>query len=143
MQKAQNFKFGHTNSNELIQAMPEFDSAQVNLEKLRKELVNYLELMSVELNNKSDVYNKESKYLSDIVKQIKEKELNDMNRRIQEFQATAQTQLEEKQTELFQPIYAKVAKAIKDVVKRMVIFIFSIPPKMGRLFFLTKKRVLM
>ncbi len=114
---AQTMKFGHINSDELIQAMPQFDSAQVSLEKFQKELVNALELMSVELNNKSDAYNKESKNLTDIVKQTKEQELVDMNRRIQEFQTNAQTQLQNKQVELFQPIYAKVDKAIKDVGK--------------------------
>ena len=114
---AQNNKFGHINSDELIQALPEFDSASVKLEKFRKDLVNALELMSVELNNKSDSYNKESKNLTDIVKQTKEQELIDMNRRIQEFQTNAQTQLQEKQVEFFQPIYAKVDKAIKDVGK--------------------------
>ncbi|OFX40432.1 MAG: hypothetical protein A2X05_06795 [Bacteroidetes bacterium GWE2_41_25] len=115
--RAQNFKLGHINSDELIQAMPEFDSGQVKLEKFRKELINYLELMSVELNNKSDAYSKESKNLNEVVRQVKEQELMDMNRRIQEFQATAQTQLQEKQVELFQPIYEKVEKAIKDVGK--------------------------
>ena len=141
---AQNIKFGHINSDELIQAMPEFDSAQVKLEKLRKELINYLELMSVELNNKSDAYNKESKNLSDIVKQIKEQELNDMNRRIQEFQTTAQAQLQEKQTELFQPIYAKVEKAIKDVGKENgYLYIFNSSQDGALYYFLTRKRVLM
>ena len=114
---AQNFKFGHINSDELIQALPEFDTAQVKLEKFRKELVNALELMSVELNTKNEAYIKDSKNLSDIVKQTKEQELTDMNRRIQEFQTTAQTQLQERQTELFQPVYAKVDKAIKDIGK--------------------------
>jgi len=83
--KAQNFKFGHINSDELIQSMAEYDSAIVKLEKLRKELINYLNMMSVELNTKYDSYNKDSKNLSDIVKQTKEQELSDMNRRIQEF----------------------------------------------------------
>jgi Outer membrane protein len=114
---AQNFKFGHINSDELIQSMPEYDSATVKLEKFRKELVNALELMSVELNTKNDAYQKESKNLSDIVKQTKEQELIDMNKRIQDFQTNAQTQLQNKQTEVFQPIYAKVDKAIKDVGK--------------------------
>lgn len=114
---AQNFKFGHINSDELIQTMPEYDSATVKLEKFRKELVNALELMSVELNTKNDAYQKESKNLSDIVKQTKEQELIDMNKRIQDFQTNAQTQLQNKQTEVFQPIYAKVDKAIKDVGK--------------------------
>ena len=114
---SQNLKFGHINSDELIQAMPEFDSATVKLEKFRKELVNALELMTVELNNKNDAYTKEAKNLTDIVKQTKEQELIDLNKRIQEFQQNAQEQLQNKQVELFQPIYTKVDKAIKDVGK--------------------------
>jgi outer membrane protein len=114
---AQSFKFGHINSDELIQAMPEYDSATVKLEKFRKELVNALELMQVELNTKNEAYQKESKNLSDIVKQTKEQELMDMQKRIQDFQANAQQQLQNKQTEVFQPIYAKVDKAIKDIGK--------------------------
>jgi outer membrane protein len=114
---AQTLKFGHINSDELIQAMPEVDSASAKLDNFRKELVNALELMQVELNNKSDAYTKEMKNLSELVRQAKESELVDMNRRIQEFQANAQTQLQEKQAELFQPIYAKVDKAIKEVGK--------------------------
>jgi outer membrane protein len=114
---AQSLKFGHINSDELIQSMPEYDSATVKIEKFRKELVNALELMSVELNTKNDAYQKESKNLSDIVKQTKEQELIDMNKRIQDFQTNAQTQLQNKQSEVFQPIYAKVDKAIKDIGK--------------------------
>jgi len=115
--KAQTFKFGHINSDELIQALPEFDSASAGLEAYRKELINYLELMSVELNNKSDSYNKEMKNLTDLVKQTKEQELVDLNRKIQQFQTDAQEKLQQKQVELFQPVYAKVDKAIKDVGK--------------------------
>ncbi|MGD0340159.1 MAG: OmpH family outer membrane protein, partial [Bacteroidales bacterium] len=114
---SQNLKFGHINSDELIQAMPEYDSATAKLEKFRKELVNALELMTVELNNKNDAYTKEAKNLTDIVKQTKEQELVDLNKRIQEFQQNAQEQLQNKQVELYQPIYTKVDKAIKDVGK--------------------------
>jgi outer membrane protein len=115
--QSQTFKFGHINSDELIQALPEYDTANAKLEKYRKELTNYLELMTVELNNKSDAYNKESKNLTDLVKQTKEQELIDLNRKIQEFQQNAQEQFQNKQVELFQPIYQKVDKAIKDVGK--------------------------
>jgi outer membrane protein len=99
----------------------------VKLEQFRKELVNALEIMSVELNNKSDAYNKESKNLSDIVKQAKENELMDINRRIQEFQTNAQQQLQTKQAELFQPIMAKVDKAIKDIGKENgFVYVFDV-----------------
>ncbi len=115
--QSQNLKFGHINSDELIQIMPEFDSANAQLETFRQELINALELMTVELNNKSDAYNKESKNLTEVVRQTKEQELVDLNRRIQDFQANAQEQLQNKNIELFQPIYTKVEKAIKDVGK--------------------------
>jgi outer membrane protein len=124
---AQSFKFGHINSDELIQSMPEYDSATVKLEKFRKELVNALELMQVEWNNKSDSYQKESKNLSDIVKQTKEQELMDIQKRIQDFQTNAQQQLQNKQAELFQPIVGKVDKAIKDVGKENgFLYVFDI-----------------
>jgi outer membrane protein len=133
---AQNIKFGHINSDELIQSLPEFDSANVKLEKFRKDLINALELMQVELNNKSETYNKEGKNYTDIVKQTKEQELVDMNKRIQEFQSNAQQQLQEKQSEVFQPIIAKVDKAIKDVGKENgFVYIFSIGQGSSLLFF--------
>jgi outer membrane protein len=124
---AQSFKFGHVNSDELIQALPSFDSAQVKLEDFRKELINALELMTVELNNKNEAYQNESKNLSDIVKQTKEQELIDMNKRIQDFQTNAQTQMQSKQAELFQPVMAKVDKAIKDVGKENgFVYVFDV-----------------
>ena len=139
---AQSIKFGHINSDELIQSLPEFDSANVKLEKFRKDLVNALELMSVELNNKSDTYNKESKNYTDIVKQTKEQELVDMNKRIQDFQNNAQQQLQQKQSELFQPIMAKVDKAIKDVGKENgFVYIFSTGQGSSLLFFDNTKSV--
>ncbi|HLN21416.1 MAG TPA: OmpH family outer membrane protein [Bacteroidales bacterium] len=124
---AQNVKFAHINSDELIQALPEFDSARVQLDNYQKELYNALELMSVEMNNASEKYQKESKTYTEVVRQNKEQELIDMNRRIQEFQTNAQTQLQEKQNTLFQPIYAKVDKAIKDVGKENgFIYVFDV-----------------
>jgi outer membrane protein len=124
---AQSFKFAHINSDELIKIMPEYDSATVKLEKQRTELVNQLELMTVELNNKADKYNKESKTLTEIVRQAKEQELQDMQNRIQTFQTTAQTTLQEQQVALTQPIFNKVDKAIKEVGKEGgFIYVFDV-----------------
>ena len=78
---------------------------------------------------------KKAKTSADIVKQTKEQELVDMQKRIQEFQKNAQTQLQEKQAEVFQPIYAKVDKAIKDVGKENgFLYIFDIAQRSSSLF---------
>ena len=123
---SQNLKFGHINRTELIQAMPEYDSALVTLEKLNKDLTNTAELLQVELNNKYEAYLKESKNLTDLVRQTKEQELNDSQRRLTEFQTNAQNTMQEKQVELFTPITQKADKAIKDVGKdNGLIYIFD------------------
>lgn len=114
---SQTYKFGHVNRNDLIQSMPEFDSARVSLEKLNKELSNQLELLQVEYNNKAEAYVKESKNLTDLVRQTKEQELQDFQTRMQTFQQSASSQLQEKQTTLFNPITEKADKAIKEVGK--------------------------
>ena len=124
---AQNFKFGHINTDELIRSMPEYDTAMAKLTRTQKELTNALELMQVEFNNKYEAYNKESKVLTDLVRQTKEQELADMNQRIQEFQGNAQTRLQEEQSTLTQPIFTKVDKAIKDVGKEGgFIYVFDV-----------------
>jgi len=124
---AQTLKFGHINSDELIQALPEYDSATVKIEKFRQELINALELSQVEINNKTEAYQKELKNLSEIVRQNKEQEIMDMQNRLQQFQASAQQQMQEKQAELFQPIMAKIDKAIKDVGKEnSFVYIFTV-----------------
>jgi outer membrane protein len=126
---SQNLKFGHLNRNELIQSLPEFDSARVTLEKLNTELSNAAELLQVELNNKYEVYLKESKNYTDLVRQTKEQELTDYQRRLTEFQTNAQNQLQDKQVELFTPITQKVDKAISAVGKENgYIYIFDTSP---------------
>jgi outer membrane protein len=124
---AQTVKFAHINSDELIKSMPEYDSAMAKLEKTRKDLVNQIEIMQVEINNKYEKYNKEAKTYTDLVRQTKEQELQDMNARLQQFQQDAQQQLQEQQTTLTQPIFTKVDKAIKDVGKEGgFIYVFDV-----------------
>lgn len=124
---AQAYKFAHINSDELIRSMPEYDTAMAKLEKTRKELVNALEIMQVELNNKYEAYNKEAKNLTDLVRQAKEQDIQDTQQRIQDFQANAQAKLQEEQTALTQPIFVKVDKAIKDAGKEGgYIYVFDV-----------------
>jgi outer membrane protein len=114
---AQSFKTGHINRDDIIMAMPEYDTAMKQYNAYGQELTNALELMQVEYNNKLDQYVKDSKNLSDIVKANKEQELGDMQTRISNFQQQAQEQLQEKQAELLNPIIEKATKTINDVAK--------------------------
>lgn len=55
--------------------------------------------------------------MSQIIRQTKQKELEDMQTRIQQFQQTADQDLQRKQGELFNPIITRAQKAIADVSK--------------------------
>jgi len=69
---AQNFKFGYINKDELLKAMPDYDSANIKLENLRKVLVSQLALMQDEFNNKTTAFNNGSNSLSDVLRKNKE-----------------------------------------------------------------------
>ena len=134
---AQNFKFGYINKDELLKAMPDYDSANVKLENLRKVLVSQLALMQEEYNNKTTAFNNGSKSLSDVLRKNKEEELKDLNNRIQLFQVKATQQINDKNAELIQPILAKADKAIKDVAKEQgFTFVFDV----GVLYYFDEKK---
>lgn len=108
-------KIGHINSQELLAAMPESDSAQKKIEALAKEHENVLEEMTVEYNKKLEALNKDYNTLSDLAKASKEAELQDLQTRIQTFQQSAQEDLQRKRMEFFKPIQDKALKAVNDV----------------------------
>ncbi len=110
-------KLAHINSMELLSAMPENDSARVKLEKVIKELQFYLEDMQVEFNNKYQEYTTKKNTYTASLAQIKETELQDMNTRMQQFQESAQGEIENKRTEIYKPVMDKTRKVIADVAK--------------------------
>ena len=114
---AQSFKTGHIKRDDIIMAMPDYDTAMKSYNAFGQELTNALELMQVELNNKYDQFTKEEKNLTDLVKANRAQEITDMQTRISNFQQQAQVQLQEKQAELLNPIIEKANNAINAVAK--------------------------
>jgi len=110
-------KIGHVNSQELLQAMPESDSAQKKLDKAVKELQSQLEAMQVEFNNKYQDYVSKKDTYSDLIKQTKEADLQQMNQRIQQFQANAEQDIQKQRTDIFKPVLDKANKTISEVAK--------------------------
>lgn len=108
-------KTGYINSQELLETMPEARKADSVLTKYGKELEDQLKTMASEAQTKYKAYQDNGKTWSDAVKEVKEKELNDLQSRIQEFQQGADEKMGKKRQELFKPILDKAQKAIKDV----------------------------
>ena len=111
------YKFGHIDANQLLLFMPERVNAQNAIQEHARQLEEQLLAMQAELNNKYQEYLTKQDSLSDLIKQTKEKELQDLQLRIQTFQADAQQSVINKETELIQPIIEKARNAIQEVAK--------------------------
>lgn len=108
-------QFGYINSQELISLMPERLEAAAQLEQYSQELQSQLEAIQVEFNNKLNDYQNTAESLSESVRALKEKELQDLQARFQEFQTVAQQDMQTKQSEVMQPIIAKASETVNKV----------------------------
>ena len=117
VQAAQAQKYGHVNSSEILEVMPGIDSLQIKLQAFQMELQGMYESMMTEYQTKKDKFDREVGTMSSSVRQLREKELNDLGNRIQEFQASAQEDLEDKQYELAKPFQDAIQEAINKVAK--------------------------
>ena len=108
-------KFGHVNSQEIVQAMPEFTKAQGEIKALQEQYEADLKSMQEELQKKSEAYEKEQASLPANIKERREKELQDMYQKIQQSYQDNQQALAKEQQEKMQAITSKVLDAIKQV----------------------------
>lgn len=124
---AQNLKFGHINSQELLASMPERDSAEAKLKKYAKDLSDQIETLQVEFNKKYQDYLQKKATFTDAIREMKEKELNDLQQRSQEFEQTAQQDYQKQQAELMKPIVDKANATIQKVAKANgFIYVFDV-----------------
>ncbi|PLX13138.1 MAG: hypothetical protein C0598_04405 [Marinilabiliales bacterium] len=114
---SQTVKIGHIDSNEILGIMPETDSLQTALKSYADYLDQQLNTMAQEYQTKMADYQNNAATMSDLIRQTKEKEITDLQGRIQAFQASADQDLTSKQAELFNPLIEKVKNAITEVAK--------------------------
>lgn len=120
-------KFGHINVQELISLMPERDSAEAKLKAYGTDLSEQIEQLQVEYNNKVQTYVQKKESFTPAIREMREKEISELEQRIQEFQQTAQQDFQRMQGEVMRPIIEKADAAIKKVGKQSgFIYIFDI-----------------
>ncbi|PIQ16246.1 MAG: hypothetical protein COW67_03915 [Flavobacteriales bacterium CG18_big_fil_WC_8_21_14_2_50_32_9] len=110
-------KIGHINSNELLAAMPERETVQKQIEDHAAQLTATMDAMRKEYDTKVGEFQAKQDVMTDIIRDNKIKEITDLEKRITEFQKTAQADLQKKEETLLQPIIDKAKKAIDDVAK--------------------------
>ncbi len=120
-------KFGHLNSADIIQAMPEYAKAQTEIQELEKQCTNELQMMEQELAKKSEAYEKEKATLPANIQQRRETELQELYARMQQYYQTSQQELQQASQEKMAALTEKITKAIKEVgVAGGYVYIFDL-----------------
>ena len=96
-------KFGHVTSEQLLQAMPEYDSAQAKVQALQQQYELEIERIQVEINKKIEEFNQTESTMSELIKEAKASEIQEMQMRLQNFSQTAQQDLQQQTQESSQP----------------------------------------
>ena len=110
-------KFGHLDSQALIQSLPEAIKVQSELEAQGKIYENALKEMQDELQKKADDYDKQKSTMNDTKKAETENQSQEMNTKIQQTAQDNQQAFNKMQQEKLGPILQKVRNAIETVAK--------------------------
>lgn len=120
-------KFGHVTSELLLQDMPEYDSAQVKMQNLRAQYELEMEQIQVEINKKIEAFNQNEATMSDLIKEAKASEIQEMQMRLQNFSQTANQDLQQQGMVFMQPVMEKARNAIDEVAKEKgLIYVFDL-----------------
>jgi outer membrane protein len=110
-------KLGWLNSAALLDGLPEKTKADSDIAKYAKSFQELIEEMGKEYQSKLQQYQKDEKGMSDAIKEVKQKEIQDLGNRIQTTEQSAQDKISQKKQEIYGPILEKADKAIKAVAK--------------------------
>ena len=123
---AQN-KFAHVNFSELVQLCPEADEARTKIAAASREAQETYQAMVEEFQTKYQQYESKAATWSDSIRSSKERELQEIQGRIQEFGQSVDAELQQQQQTLMAPIYQKAKEAVDQLAKAgNYIYVFDI-----------------
>ena len=114
---AQNLKFAYVDFAELVQLMPEMDQARATLEENSKANEEILMSMYEEYQKKGQEYQQKASTWTPAIRESKEKELMDIQTRLEQTQQSLQMELQQLQNQLQAPVVEKAQKAVETLAK--------------------------
>ena len=110
-------KIGWIESAVLLQSMPEKTRADSAIAKYQRDFQDQITEMMKDYETKVKQYQDSEKTLSETMKEIKGKEIQDLQTRIEALQQSAQEKIQEKKNEVYTPILDKADKAVQAVAR--------------------------
>ena len=114
---AQSFKWAYVDFNELVMLMPEMDEARATMEENQKTNEEILVAMYEEYQTKMQQYQQKAETWTPAIRESKEKEIMEIQSRLEQTQQSLQAELQQLQQNLQAPIYEKAQTAVNDLAK--------------------------
>lgn len=108
-------RFGHLDFALLYREMPGQDSIRIVFEDYARVLQETFTAMQAEYQTKLEEYQNNMATMSNLIRQNKERELIDIQTRMESFRVHAEEDLAAKELELTAPIIEKARQAVRDV----------------------------
>ena len=129
--KAQ-IKIGFINADYILSQMPEAKQVEEDLKNTQKQYETLYQGKVKDFQDKLAVFEKLPANTADIIKQDREKELQNLQTSIQEFQQNSQSSLQKKQAQLLQPLLKKVEENMHAVAaENAYTYVFNYDAGMG------------
>ncbi|NDV83928.1 OmpH family outer membrane protein [Bacteroides sp. 51] len=126
---AQTVKFGHVYSQEIIVLMPEYTKAVSDIQALENKYKDEMQRTNEELTKKYQEFQQavQEGSLPANIQERRQKEIQDMAERSEQFQQDAYQELQRTSQELMAPISKKVEDAIKAVgQEESMVYVFDL-----------------
>ena len=116
-------KFGRIDYSGTLQLMPEMATVQADIQKVYADYQEHIEGMTVERNRKMDEISKLPETTSETSRQLKNRELMELEQRINEYYQVAEEGIQAAQVERLLPLKTKLDAAVKKVCKAQGIIV--------------------
>lgn len=110
-------KIGYADVDYIFTKMPESKQVETELKSTETMLKNQIEAKAKEFQAKLQDYNANVNNMLDAVRANTERELQQLQDNLTKLQQDAQTTIQNKHTQLMDPVFKKVGKAIEEVAK--------------------------
>ena len=110
-------KFAYVDFNELVMLIPEMDEARATIEENTKTNEEILMTMYEEYQSKMQQYEQKASTWTQSVREIKEKEIMEIQSRLEQTQQSLQQEIQQLQQQLQAPIIEKVNNVVNELAK--------------------------
>jgi outer membrane protein len=110
-------KVGYADVDYIFSQMPEAKQIDTELKSTQTQLKNQIESKASEFQKKLADYQANAGTMLDAVRVNTERELQQLQQNLEKLQQDAQSTIQNKQTQLMEPVYKKVGKAIEETAK--------------------------